>query len=114
MNSVSFQRACRGGGHTVTSKERRKLVTQARLFHHGHRRRSSPVSVFREAGGFASDLLLTSFVSWLWSLHDARKIKITSWWAIPVLNLLIGLSAALPFYMYLRYDKAEIAPTLTT
>ncbi len=66
------------------------------------------------AGGFTSDLLLTSFVFWLWSFHDARRFEIANWWIIPVVNLLIGLSAALPFYMYLRFDKAELAPTLTS
>lgn len=70
--------------------------------------------VNRPAKGFASGELLTSFVFWLWSFHDARKFEIANWWITPVLNLLIGLSAALPFSLYLRYDKAEVAPTLTS
>jgi hypothetical protein len=59
------------------------------------------------AGGFSADLLITSFVFWLWSYHDAHQLDIPNWWLIPVINLLVGLSAALPFYLYLRYDKAS-------
>lgn len=63
------------------------------------------------AGGFSADLLITSFVFWLWSFHDAHQLDVPNWWLIPVINLLIGLSAALPFYFYLRHDKASQAPT---
>ena len=66
------------------------------------------------AGGFSADLLISSFVFWLWSFQDAKRFSVGYWWLIPVLNLTIGLSAALPFYFYLRYDSAESAPTLKT
>ncbi len=63
------------------------------------------------AGGFSADLLITSFVFWLWSYHDARQLEISNWWLIPIINLMIGLSAALPFYLYLRDGKALQTPT---
>lgn len=47
---------------------------------------------------------------WLWP-YDAHQLDVPDWWLIPVINLLIGLSAALPFYFYLRHDKASQAPT---
>ena len=62
------------------------------------------------AGGFTADLLITSFVFWLWSYHDARRLEISNWWLFPIINLLIGLSAALPFYLYLRHGKACQTP----
>ena len=60
------------------------------------------------AGGFSADLLFSSFVFWLWSFHDARDHGVERWWLIPVLNLTIGLSAALPLYFFLRYDKTRL------
>lgn len=63
------------------------------------------------AGGISADLLITSFVFWLWSYHDARQLEISNWWLIPIINLMIGLSAALPFYLYLRDGKALQTPT---
>ena len=63
------------------------------------------------AGGFSADLLITSFVFWLWSYHDAHRLNVPNWWIIPAVNLFIGLSAALPLYLYLRHDKASQTPT---
>lgn len=62
------------------------------------------------AGGFSADLLITSIVFWLWSFHDARQLTVPRWWVIPLINLTIGLSAALPFYLYLRHDHAHRTP----
>ncbi len=66
------------------------------------------------AGGFSADLLISSFVFWLWSFNDARELDVANWWLIPVINLFIGLSAALPLYLYLRDDKAATSPRLTS
>lgn len=64
------------------------------------------------AGGFSADLLITSFVFWLWSFRDARQFNVPNWWLMPVINLVIGLSAALPLYLYLRHDRAAVASRL--
>jgi hypothetical protein len=49
------------------------------------------------AGGFTADLLLTSGVFWiyLFSRSDGPKA-----WPFVLLNLIIGLSCALPAYLY--------------
>ena len=49
------------------------------------------------AGGFTADLLITSLVFWiyLFSRTDGPKP-----WLFVVLNLTIGLSCALPAYLY--------------
>ncbi|MBL4646367.1 MAG: hypothetical protein COA52_03385 [Hyphomicrobiales bacterium] len=57
------------------------------------------------AGGFSADILLSSFVFWVWSFHDARQQGIARWWLIIPANLLVGLSLALPLYFYMREGK---------
>ena len=56
------------------------------------------------ASGFTSDLLFTSFVFWMVMFVERHKTNNTS--PIPhsfvVLNLVIGLSCAVPAYLYAR------------
>ncbi len=61
------------------------------------------------AGGFTADLLITSLVFWIYIFN--RKEGPTPW-PFVVLNLTIGLSCALPAYLYvsLRAAEAEAAP----
>jgi len=49
------------------------------------------------AGGFTADLLISSLVFWIWmfSRHDGPRP-----WVFILLNLTIGLSCALPAYLY--------------
>ena len=51
------------------------------------------------ASGFASDLLISSFVFWayMWSKCKAGP----SPWLFMIINLTIGLSCALPAYLYI-------------
>ncbi len=56
------------------------------------------------AGGFTVDLLLSSFIFWWWAYHDAQTRRLARWWVIIPVNLLIGLSCALPLYLYLREE----------
>lgn len=58
------------------------------------------------AGGFSADLLITSFVFWIymWTRrHDGPNL-------IPfvLLNLLIGLSCAFPAYLYFTTRRSEV------
>ncbi len=57
------------------------------------------------AGGFTADLLITSAVFWafLISNRDART------WLYVLVNLGIGLSCALPLYLYMRARETELA-----
>ncbi len=57
------------------------------------------------AGGFAADLLITSAVFWAYLYNKKEK-------GIPVyilLNLTIGLSCALPYYLYVKAKEEEVA-----
>jgi len=54
------------------------------------------------AAGFTTDLLVTSAVFWIWSFREARLRGMRRWWAYVVVNLAVGLSCALPLFLYAR------------
>ena len=57
------------------------------------------------AGGFTSDLLVTSAVFWTFMVHQRSRGKGPNPILFIVLNLLIGLSCAFPAYLYAREQK---------
>lgn len=59
------------------------------------------------AGGFSADLLISSFVFWILAFTEARRLGMARPWAYVLLNLLIGLSCALPLFLYFREGKLE-------
>ncbi len=63
------------------------------------------------ASGFTSDLLISSFVFWVFMFHRNRFAHGPNPVGFIVLNLLIGLSCALPAYLYAqelqRQPRAE-------
>ena len=54
------------------------------------------------AGGISADLLLSSFIFWVFMFQQLRKKGSPKPYAFIVLNLFIGLSCALPAYLYVR------------
>ena len=60
------------------------------------------------AGGFAADLLITSAVFWIYLFSRSEG---PSPWPFIVLNLTIGLSCALPAYLYVVTRRAEQTET---
>lgn len=56
------------------------------------------------AGGFSADVLISILVFWVWSWRDASKHRVTNWWLVIPSGCLVGLSLALPLYLYLRND----------
>ena len=54
------------------------------------------------AGGFATDLVLTSAIFWIFMFHQKSREKGPSPIPFIVLNLLVGLSCAFPAYLYSR------------
>ena len=59
------------------------------------------------AGGFTADLLISSFVFWLLMFAEQRRGAGPSPYFFLALNLLIGLSCALPAYLYVRETYAK-------
>ena len=57
------------------------------------------------AGGFSVDLLISSLVFWLFMFSERKNAISPSPVGFIVLNLTIGLSCALPAYLYVRESK---------
>ena len=55
------------------------------------------------AGGFTTDLLITSLAFWIWSYGEAARLGMKRWWGYVVVNLFIGLSCAFPLFLYVRH-----------
>jgi hypothetical protein len=56
------------------------------------------------AGGFSADVLISIVVFLVWSFFDSKKIKLKNWWLVLPASFTVGLSLALPLYLYLRTD----------
>jgi len=54
------------------------------------------------AGGFSADILLTSLVFWFFIFQQAKDMNGPKPYLFIILNLTIGLSCALPAYLYAR------------
>lgn len=57
------------------------------------------------AGGFSTDVMLSILVFWIWSFRDARKNSIPNWWLVIPAGSTVGLSLALPLYLYFREGR---------
>ena len=58
------------------------------------------------AGGFTMDVLLSSFIFWLFMFKQVKESNGPKPYLFIVLNLAIGLSCALPAYLYAK-EKAQ-------
>lgn len=56
---------------------------------------------------FAFDLLISSLVFWVFVFREGKKIQLKSLWIYPVLNLIVGLSFALPVFLLMRLNHLE-------
>ncbi len=55
----------------------------------------------------STDVILSSLVVWGFMAREARKHKIGYLWVFVAMNLLIGLCAALPAFLYVRQGRIE-------
>jgi len=53
-------------------------------------------------GGFAVDLAISSLVLWIFIFSEA---KVKKPWVFVLINVIIGLSCALPLYFYFRKEN---------
>jgi len=52
--------------------------------------------------GFASDLLMSIGLFWIWSFVDARRHGVPHWWIVLPTASFVGLILAMPLYFFLR------------
>ncbi len=71
---------------------------------HGYNLAAFAEAVFANAaaGGFAADLIIASAVFWIMMIREYRSARAPAPAPFIVLNLLIGLSCALPAWLYAR------------
>ena len=52
--------------------------------------------------GFAFDLIVSSVVFWIFIFREGTRLRLKLVWIYLVLNLVIGLSFALPLFLWVR------------
>ncbi|WP_395541851.1 DUF2834 domain-containing protein [Neotabrizicola sp. sgz301269] len=57
------------------------------------------------AAGFSADVLISIPIFWLWSWRDAERQNVERWWLVLPASFFVGLSLALPLYLYLREQE---------
>ena len=58
---------------------------------------------------FVVDLLISSFVFWVFLFAEGRRLEMGNLWVYVLLNLFVGLSLALPLFLYFREGAVETA-----
>ena len=56
---------------------------------------------------FAVDLILSIVLFWFYSYDEAKKYQMKNWWIYLLASLSVGLSFALPLFLYFRERKLE-------
>lgn len=59
------------------------------------------------AGGFSADVLISMVVFLIWSFYDAKQLAVKHWWFVVLASCLVGLSLALPLYLFFREDRDQ-------
>jgi hypothetical protein len=63
---------------------------------------ANPISRF-----FAFDLLISAIALWVWVYAEGRRLSMSRLWLYPLITLSIGVSAALPFFLWMREWHSE-------
>lgn len=50
----------------------------------------------------AADLTISVFAAWTFIYNEAKRLKMKYWWAYPIATMMVGLSFALPLFLYFR------------
>ncbi len=51
---------------------------------------------------FGIDLLFGTFVFFIWSYQESKRLKLKNIWVVWLLTMLFGLAGSFPFFLYLR------------
>jgi len=53
---------------------------------------------------FAVDFLISCIVFWVFMFVETKKYRIKEWWICLILTLTVGLSMALPLFLFFRHS----------
>jgi hypothetical protein len=56
---------------------------------------------------FGVDVIVTSLVLWVFVYAEGRRLGMKHLWVYVVANLAVGVSLALPLFLYVRVSKLE-------
>lgn len=56
------------------------------------------------------DLTISSVAFWVWVAREAPRLGIRNWGLFLAANVLVGLSFALPLFLYVRRRKLDAGP----
>jgi len=56
---------------------------------------------------FAVDLVISIIVFWIYMVMEANYLKMKNWWLYVLASLTVGLSFALPLFLYFRERRLE-------
>jgi hypothetical protein len=56
---------------------------------------------------FAVDLIISVIVFWIYMIPEANTLQMKNWWLYILASLTVGLSFALPLFLYFRERKLE-------
>ena len=56
---------------------------------------------------FALDLVISIIVFWVYLIAEANKLQMRNWWLYMFASLTVGLSFALPLFLYFRERKLQ-------
>jgi len=60
------------------------------------------------AGFFAADVIVSSLVLWIFVFTEGRRLKMKHLWIYILFNLTVGVSLALPAFLYAREGLRKI------
>ena len=56
---------------------------------------------------FAVDLVISIIVFWIYMIVEANRLQMKNWWLYILASLIVGLSFALPLFLYFREHQLE-------
>lgn len=56
---------------------------------------------------FVADLLISVLAAWTFIYNEAKRLNMKYWWAYPIATMMVGLSFALPLFLYFRERQLE-------
>lgn len=65
----------------------------------------------RISGFFAMDVLVSSVVLWIFIWFEGSRLKMQNLWVYIASNFLVGVSLALPLFLFMRQRKLEETTT---